>query len=346
MRQRQRLLRRYWHFVLVAVVGILFAVLGSGGGDAPAPAPRPQGWTVASEPGSVLAIAFLDGDVWVGSKTGLHRVDAATGNYLGRVDAGTEVAHVRALLADTSGTLWVGHLNGLTRYHAGQTATFTVADGLPDNRVNALAQNHNGRVWIGTANGLAFIENGKIAMAPETTRLLSPIVNSIVENKDGELWVASTSTPSGGVTLLNGPDTETFTPVRGLPHPYVNQLLVDHGGAVWAATGQLEEGGACQFRRDAKGWGVSATISRADGLPGAKVRSIFEDADGDLWMGFENDGLALRTGRGIVAFNESDGLPHKEVTCIAGGPDGEIWLGTLAGVLRIEPGAARRMKHN
>ncbi|PKQ10104.1 MAG: hypothetical protein CVT69_01465 [Actinobacteria bacterium HGW-Actinobacteria-9] len=91
---------------------------------------------------------------------------------------------------------------------------------------------------------------------------------------------------------------------------------------------------------------MSATISRADGLPGAKVRSIFEDADGDLWMGFENDGLALRTGRGIVAFNESDGLPHKEVTCIAGGPDGEIWLGTLAGVLRIEPGAARRMKHN
>lgn len=339
-----RLLGRYWPVVLVVFVGVLFGALGTGGGDTHMPAVRPQGWTVAAEPGSVLAIAFLDDAVWVGSKTGLHRLDPATGRYLGSVETGGEVAHVRALLADTSGTLWIGHLNGLTRYHAGKSVTLTAADGLPDNRVNALAQDRKGRIWIGTANGLAFVENGKVVLAPETSRLLSPIVNAIVEDDGGELWVASTSTPSGGVTLLNGAATEAFTPARGLPHPYVNQLLVDRNGGVWAATGQLEEGGACQFRKGAQGWGVSASVSRADGLPGAKVRSMFEDANGDLWMGFENDGLALRTARGIAAFSESDGLPHKEITCIVGGPAGEVWLGTLAGVLRIEPGAVKLMK--
>ena len=339
------LLRHHWPVALVIFVGLIFGAFGARSRDPQIPAARPEGWNVASEPGSVLAITFLDGIAWVGSKTGLHRLDPASGRYLGKVGAGEEVAHVRALLADTSGTLWIGHVNGLTRYEAARSRTFTQADGLPDKRVNALARDRTGRIWIGTANGLAYFEAGKIVLAPETTRLLSPIVNAIAEDQAGGIWVASTSTPTGGVTVLNGGAGEqAFTLARGLPHPYVNQLLVDHQGFVWAATGQLEEGGACQFRKGAKGWEVAATVSRADGLPGAKVRSMFQDRDGDLWLGFENDGLALRTARGITAFNESDGLPHKEVTCIVGGSAGELWLGTLAGVLRIDPLAVKRMK--
>lgn len=158
---------------------------------------------VASEPGSALAITFLGGVAWIGSKTGLHRLDPAIGRYLSKVDAGENVAHVRALLADACGTLWIGHVNGLPRYQGVNQVTLTQTDGLPDNRVNALAIDRNGRIWIGTANGLAYIENGKIIRAPENSQLPSPIVNAIVEDSSGGIWVGSTSTPSGGVTLLN-----------------------------------------------------------------------------------------------------------------------------------------------
>ncbi len=335
---------RYWPVVLVLGVCVGFAAFGGRGRAPLPPKPLPEGWSVAPGAGSVLAIAFMDGAVWAGSKTGLHRVDLATGKYLGRVDAGEEVAHVRALLADTSGTLWIGHVNGLTRLEAGRHTSYTQADGLPDNRVNALARDHRGRIWIGTANGLACFENGKLTPSPDTSRLVSPIVNAILEDREQRLWVASTSTPTGGVTLLDHGGPVIFKPDRGLPHPYVNQLCLDEQGLVWAATGQLEEGGACQFRKGDRGWVVTSTISRADGLPGAKVRSMYQDTDGDLWMGFENDGLAVRTPRGITAFDESDGLPHKEVTVITGGPGGELWLGTLAGVVRIDPPAVKRMK--
>lgn len=337
------LLRRYWSVGLVVFVGILFAVLGNGKPESPKPATLPEGWHVASEPGVVLAITFFRDAVWAGTKTGLHRLDPATGGYLGHVDAGPQVVHVRALQAETSDTLWIGHVDGLTRYGTAPV-TFTTADGLPDNRVNALAMDRNGRLWIGTANGLASVRDGKVVPAPETSRLASPIVNAIVEDREGRVWIGSTSTPTGGVTLLDPAGTQIFTPERGLTHPYTNQLLVDRRGDVWAATGQLEEGGACRFRSDAGKWGVSGTISRSDGLPGAKVRSMFQDSDGDFWFGFENDGLALLTPRGIVVFTEADGLPHKEITCIVGGLHGEVWLGTLAGVLRISPEAVKRMK--
>ncbi|MGD9972029.1 MAG: two-component regulator propeller domain-containing protein [Desulfatirhabdiaceae bacterium] len=291
-----------------------------------------------------MAITFFDNAAWVGSKTGLHRLDIFNGAYVDKVSLGPEVSHIRTIVTHAGATLWIGHVNGLTRFQDGNAVTFTKTDGLPDNRVNVLSIDRSGRLWIGTSNGLAFIDDGQIVYAPENSNLLSPIVNTVVEDFSGGIWIGSISTPTGGITILNKNLCEVFTPNRGLPHPYVNQLLVDRQGSVWAATGQFEKGGVCQFRKGENGWELVAIISQADGLPGAKVRSMFQDTDGDFWFGFENDGLSLLNAQGIRTFDESDGLPHKEITCIVGGPLGEIWLGTLAGVVRIDPLAVKRMK--
>ena len=68
----------------------------------------------------------------------------------------------------------------------------------------------------------------------------------------------------------------------------MNAIAGGSGGAVYVATGYGDRGGLALYRN-----GTWSVLSVADGLPGANVRSVFEDSGGRLWVGSEYDGLAV-----------------------------------------------------
>lgn len=291
------------------------------------------GWTAEPQAGRLLSL-LVDGDtVWAGSRDGLGRLDRRSGRWLGCVALGRPATFVRALAVDRTGRLWIGCLQGLYCWD-GRTAR-DVSATLPAPRVNALLRDRHGRLWIGTANGLAVLDDDRPRLAPGSRLLASPIVNALAEDADGGLWVGNTSTPSGGLARLSGGQAQVWRVADGLPHGYVNALRAAPAG-VWAACGQGEYGGACLFTAGAQGWSVARRLSRTDGLAGAKARSVLVDRDGDLWVGSENDGLAVLPARGgSRRFGIADGLTHVEVTAMAEDGDGNLWLATLGGATRL-----------
>ncbi|HEY3349761.1 MAG TPA: two-component regulator propeller domain-containing protein [Thermoanaerobaculia bacterium] len=62
---------------------------------------------------------------------------------------------VTALLKDSRGYLWVGSLNGLSRFDGERFRVYGVEDGLPKARIWALAEAADGAVWVATSGGLA-----------------------------------------------------------------------------------------------------------------------------------------------------------------------------------------------
>ncbi|MEO8054495.1 MAG: two-component regulator propeller domain-containing protein, partial [Acidobacteriota bacterium] len=62
---------------------------------------------------------------------------------------------VTALLKDSRGYLWVGSLNGLSRFDGERFRIYGVEDGLPKARIWALAEAADGAVWVATSGGLA-----------------------------------------------------------------------------------------------------------------------------------------------------------------------------------------------
>lgn len=101
---------------------------------------------------------------------------------------------------------------------------------------------------------------------------------------------------------------------------------------VWVGTGFFDRGGAAQLEANNSGWVVRKTLTAANGLAGAKVRSIYQDRQGVLWLGSENDGLARLAGENWLTLTEADGLANQEVKVMLEDQAGNFWIGTKDGV--------------
>ena len=303
----------------------------------------PTGWRVVSEAGQVFALALDKDIVWAGGKSGVYKIDRRTGTLIEHIPLGAELALVRSLAVAPDGTVWIGHMNGLTSLSGSQSRTYSDHDGLPGQRVNALLVDRN-VLWVGTARGLATFENGKLSPSTLTSKLATPVVNVLFKDVSGNLWVGSTSTPNGGTTVLEGENAIILNVKSGLSHPYIQGITQDDSGTVWVATGQYNDGGVSSFVKGSKGWKVDQVLHKASGLAGEKARSLAVDHAGNLWIGSESDGLAIRHDGSTTVLSTADGLPHNEVTCIRVDQDDNVWLGTLRGVVRISKDAVAQIR--
>ncbi|HVO51368.1 MAG TPA: two-component regulator propeller domain-containing protein [Thermoanaerobaculia bacterium] len=98
---------------------------------------------------------------------------------------------VTALLKDSRGYLWIGSLNGLSRYDGERFRVYGVEDGLPKARIWGLAEGVDGSVWVATSGGLARIS----ASQPSTSPVFRPAgpeagkpVEYVFADPRGSIW--------------------------------------------------------------------------------------------------------------------------------------------------------------
>ena len=102
------------------------------------------------------------GILWIGCRNGgVQRFDPVTGKFtiFRHSAAAGSLSNdvVTSILADRSGTIWAGTLDGLNRLDAA-TGKFTVyreRDGLPSSIINGVVEDANGDLWITTSYGLS-----------------------------------------------------------------------------------------------------------------------------------------------------------------------------------------------
>ena len=250
----------------------------------------------------VLAMAPApDGGLFIGTKRGLYRADAA-GRRVSRVawPGRDPAASVWALRAD-GGQLWIGgQADGLWRmdFASGRVEPVALAaPGLSDQRVMALARDTRapGVLWVGTRHGLNRVE---LARRTVTRWLPGPVqagalsagfITALLQDEQGRLWVGSYG---GGIDLLPADARgapQRVGPAQGLPDSTVNALLQDLQGDVWAST---DNGLA---RIDARTLKVTA-LRRAEGV-------LFPT----YWTG-----SAARTARGELLFGGAGGMTVVE----------------------------------
>jgi len=119
-----------------------------------------------------------DGDMWIGSPTGVDRLEVATNRVTRMRNQATDPSalpggYVSSLLIDRKGRLWVSTFGRGIQVEQGRSADgqlrfrrLTQRDGLPQNSVDALVQDLAGNIWASTDGGLARI-------APDTLEIRS-----------------------------------------------------------------------------------------------------------------------------------------------------------------------------
>ena len=307
-----------------------------------------------------------DGYLWLGTDAGLIRFD---GVRFVRVDEPRlRDVRVGALLTTSDGSLWIG-LNStaaLCRYQGGRFTFYTAGDGLPFS-VGRILEDADGVLWAGGRGGLSRMVNGRWQRLGADEGLTSESVSGIFQDRQKAIWVATVNR-----LYRKAAGESRFEPVPASFH--VRALADDRDGALWA-TGPLQaigtplgssNPGVMRAWADVAGWRVMrdgsdnlwvATLGRGIlrvsnttagavpkverlgselGLSHDVVRSLFEDREGNLWVGTQH-GLNRFSERTIkMLTSQSDVSPP--VRAITAGTDGSVWIGTDTGVYRFADG--------
>lgn len=286
------------------------------------------------------------GIVWMGTTGELVRLDRQNGNLTHFAIPGNGVAtDVLSIAEDASGALWIGTAGqGLYRRSAttGRLTAFRHRDNdassLSDDTVLQMLLDHTGTLWVATTDGLDRFN--ATTQTFTTFRYVAKgepgMFGHFVEDSSGALWV---STRFSGVLRFDR-GTERFVSLRSAPnqsvpgYARVNSLLIDHAGALWAAT----QNGMDQYDRQT---GRVTHYSERNGLASNDVSCILEDSSGALWMGTSSGLSRLAPQRKTFSnYSQADGLPGPDLTgyraCFRGA-SGEMFFGGFSGAVAFRP---------
>lgn len=276
------------------------------------------------EGGGVLTVAEdAEGNLWVGTDEGLSRFGGGVFTTETTGDGPTRA--VTAIALGDDGCLWLGTAAGLSCLRDGRPHTFTIADGLPNDRITSLRAGGGGSLWVGTAAGLARLRGDRFeTFKGEDDGLSDGIILSIFEDAEGSLWVG---TESEGLTQLKDRKFTTYTMREGLPSDLVKSIYEDRQGGVWVGT----YGGGLSLLKD----GRVRNYTTDDGLASNIVLSLAEGADGALWVGTP-DGLSRLHDGKFTTYTSAEGLPNDFVRSIYADRAGALWVGTRGGLARLK----------
>ncbi|TFW16876.1 response regulator, partial [Massilia arenosa] len=302
---------------------------------------------------SVMAIAQdAQGFMWFGTQGGLARYDGyRVTSYHRELDNPRSLLNnfVRALHVDRKGRLWVGSDGGLdlwepaTRSFRHFVAEETVKRGNGNLHIHAIAEDRKGGLWIGTGDGLQYLdpETGKFRFWHHTmdpNSLADDRISSLALVPDGRLFIAT----GAGVDSL---DTATgrFEHYRstgpGAPAASeIQRVMADSHGTLW-----ITSRSGLETRQLADPHAAPRRYGPADGLDQPFLTVLYEDPDGDVWIGSQGGGLYRwqRDQKRFVHFRHLPNDPHSladnQIASLYRDRVGTFWIGTwFGGVSRAD----------
>jgi signal transduction histidine kinase/ligand-binding sensor domain-containing protein len=309
------------------------------------------------EPGASALLEDRQGVLWIGTKSGLFRLDRDRKRfvrYRNNPDDPNSLSadYVSALFEDQESGIWVGtERGGVVRFssqpmfHRYLKQPATSHDTRSDYVCSAY-QDSRGNLWVGGKGIVSRIdqETGRVIsyrLGGAGGEFSNADVFSILEDGTGKVWLAAWG---GGLHRLD-PRTEAWKTYRHKPddpsslgQDSVFALFIDHRGRLWAGT----ENGLNAFDSKTERF----QVYRIPALGNNRVRAIAEDSRGALWLATLFTGVHRfdpDTGT-FTVYRHSEGagsLSNDAVMAICVDHSGKVWAGTADGLNRFDPETGR-----
>ena len=234
------------------------------------------------------------------------------------IEEGLPQSSVYTMLQSKDGSIWVGTMNGVSKYSGLNFENFTKKNGLAENRVTASCQDKDGNIWFGHWSGGITKYDSRLRKFSEIipgSIKLSKTITSIIEDKNGVVWFAT-----NGEGLLSSQNEKftLYTSENGLPDNRLNALMLDKKGQLWIAT----EKGITIYK---------AKFSSFDkNLPSNSIKCFLEDTDGNIWIGTSDNGVIRMNSayEEMRVYNTASGLASNNIKVIFQSLNGSIFIGT------------------
>ena len=272
--------------------------------------PQAQGQEVRS------LVHARDGGLWFSiNNGGFGHFDGGKFSPLGD-ERWTKVGmNAASIMEARDGTVWTGAFAGLGHWMNGKPGDSSF-DETTGRTVLSFAQDASGRLWLGTTEaGLFHVEDGKLVQFSDDN-LKKHNLFALAFDADGDLFV-------GTEFGLRCYDAQGHS--REIPPltPQIEAMLMDRHGVLWVATNGM---GLARFAN-----GAFSFLRKADGLGSDHVQSLFEDAEGSLWVGTQ-DGLSQLTDLKFPTYSSKEGLASDSTLSVTASRKGGLWITSNIGL--------------
>ena len=307
--------------------------------------------TVANS--SVYEIEYdTNGYMWICTlDNGLFKVDLYNNSIINYKSDSNKYSlpsdSVRAIMHDAPGNLWIGTEKGLCRYDYETDKFITYKKEAYQNNtlvydnIFCLFKDNSGLMWIGTYSGVSIFNPNssfihfKSEMEDDTIN--SNLIQGIYEDQDGTFWIGSNES---GVNILNENSVKYLNTKNS---DLLNDSIRDITGLKNNIYLGTNEGLSVLTKNDKKGEDYTITnYTEENGLPSNKVRSLYVDSKGYVWIG-TNKGIAtLDPNNNIIDISyifEKIGVSDKFVRAVYEDSSGNYYIGCFldGGLIKINP---------
>ena len=271
-----------------------------------------------------------DGDLWTATERGLYHQSYRDGKLI-RIDC-RGLDSIQHIVAKNGTTLVVtadyniykvtanGKLSLLTR-HPNPIADSRDNRAMIDSRMNLWlfhAHSPAGSLWrYSLGNGQWQQPNVLKQMGNDVT------VNAMAEDRDGRLWVG---TGNRGIRVLERRGDADVVSALIPMSSHITCLFADRNNTMWAGLAKL---GAAYADLNSLEFIHTETDGHED------VSALMEDVSGNLWIGFDGEGIMMRGQNGSnTLYSALKGqLPSDNITTLTTDGQGHILAGTYGGGL-------------
>lgn len=250
-----------------------------------------------------------------------------------------------SMLEDSKGNIWAGTGDGLSVYSPEKTKggkvmfhSFHLKDGLRNTAILALCEDSKGNIWAGSFVGVSVVnledldevKAGRKKFTTYTTQngLGSNRISAIHEDKKGNLWIGT----DGGLSKF----------VR-------KELNAELQGRGYVLSDRKNKMSDSVFSDSI----FFVNFTTEDGLANARIRSIAEDPEGNLWIGTQRGILkyiqpAYKGSKGSFRnFSTKHGLSSDTPYLLIFDDKGYLYVGTNKGIdkFNIKADPIQLVKH-
>lgn len=255
-------------------------------------------------------------------------------------------SHVKAIVQDKLGFIWLGTGDGLNRYDGARVRPYRHDEANPKSvsapYISALALDKDGKLWVGTIDAGANLydpetdEFTRYPMTEQAEKGASRVgINAILMDAKNRMWFA---TSGGGISRFD-PATKQFVVYAQPPlDTVITALDADASGNLWLGTATV---GLIRWNPDD---GSSEVIKPADaqGAPAAPIMTVLASSAGPIWFGTDGEGLTSfdPKSRKLSTFRHAPDDPgtltDDHISVLFEDKHKVLWIGTLAGLNRMD----------
>ena len=262
-----------------------------------------------------------DGNIWVAAGNSIYKyIDDSLQVYAPHEDSG--LGEIRDILA-ADDKLWIiSYDKGVYVIVDDKIEKFAPLENVT--QPLTLYEDRSGSIWVSTEVGVVRYNQYGTSALDASSGLSDSHVNSIVQDHEGSIWLG---TYYGGLNRIRDGVFINYTVLNGLSDNTVHCVTQTANGAVWVGSEQ----GINIFNDDNHHFYQPDIPLLAE----ARVRHIFEDSQGYLWVATYSGLFRVRHGQ-VTEITMQSGLSNNQVRVVMEDKSGLIWVGTRNGLNRFD----------